>query len=74
MEGLTGILSYIYRENIEEDMSLNFKPTILSTYHQVDDKTESIDYIQQTVSFSYFCPSNIYLSSTRLSKVRLSFF
>ncbi|KAJ8963684.1 hypothetical protein NQ317_014998 [Molorchus minor] len=47
MEALTGVLSYIYQENIEEEIDLNFNATILATYNQDDGKSESINVIQQ---------------------------
>ncbi|KAJ8932371.1 hypothetical protein NQ314_014738 [Rhamnusium bicolor] len=47
MEALVGILSYIYQENIEDEMELKFNSTLLTTYNESKDKTESIDVIQQ---------------------------
>ncbi|KAJ8919546.1 hypothetical protein NQ315_002167 [Exocentrus adspersus] len=47
LEALVGVLSYIYQENIDEEMDLRFNSTLLATYNQVGGKTESIDAIQQ---------------------------
>ncbi|XP_018564815.1 CD151 antigen-like [Anoplophora glabripennis] len=50
MEALVGVLSYIYQENIDEEMNLRFNSTLLTTYKQMDGKTESIDVIQQRLA------------------------
>lgn len=49
MEALVGILSYIYQENIDDEINLKFNSTLLATYNQVEGKTESVDVIQQRV-------------------------
>ncbi|CAG9865349.1 unnamed protein product [Phyllotreta striolata] len=46
-EILIGVLAFLFRENIEDDLNLNFNNTILATYKFDDDKTASIDYIQE---------------------------
>lgn len=46
-EILIGVLAFIFQENIEDDLNLNFNQTILSTYKFDDGKTISIDYIQE---------------------------
>ncbi|XP_050501705.1 CD151 antigen-like [Diabrotica virgifera virgifera] len=46
-EILIGVLAFIFQDNIEEDLSLNFNKTIISTYQFDDSKTISIDYIQE---------------------------
>ncbi|KAJ8945501.1 hypothetical protein NQ318_017944 [Aromia moschata] len=58
LEALVGVLSYIYQENIEEEINLNFNATLLTTYKQSDSKTESIDVLQQKL---HCCGAGSYL-------------
>ncbi|XP_056639066.1 CD151 antigen-like [Diorhabda carinulata] len=46
-EILIGVLAYIFQENIEDDLNLNFNKTILNTYKFDESKTTSIDYVQE---------------------------
>ena len=55
VESVTGLLSYVYQDMIEEDLSNSLEKTFIQLYDEDREVTKAVDQIQQEVQvFSYF--------------------
>lgn len=49
MEAMVGILAFIYEENVLSELQMNLNSTFLEQYKINEEKTEAIDFLQESV-------------------------
>lgn len=50
LEAMVGILAYVYREQVTDELSVTLNETFLHSYRYDSEKTAAIDQMQQQVT------------------------